>query len=211
MWRLLAIVAAVFLIAGCQNKAIQDPYTLPKLQQVEPAEHQVIVRLLNDAMLGKEAYSLKDLVVDPESYKNGNIQRGDVVYFFYPAEVLSKYPEIELQQALRVVALSGETISMKRGQVFINGNKLDAFYGKDMNNDVKALKKKLKEPDLFDFEKENFNNLIRTVESENLEEQVVPEGMLFLLGDNRMRALDSYFFGPIAEENIIGKVIGYTK
>ncbi|QTH44812.1 signal peptidase I [Cohnella sp. LGH] len=211
MWRLLAIVAAVFLIAGCQNKAIQDPYTLPKLQQVEPAEHQVIVRLLNDAMLGKEVYSLKDLVVDPESYKNGNIQRGDVVYFFYPAEVLSKYPEIELQQALRVVALSGETISMKRGQVFINGDKLDAFYGKDMNNDVKVLKKKLKEPDLFDFEKENFNNLIRTVESENLEEQVVPEGMLFLLGDNRMRALDSYFFGPIAEENIIGKVIGYTK
>ncbi len=211
MWRLLAIVAAVFLIAGCQNKAIQDPYTLPKLQQVEPAEHQVIVRLLNDAMLGKEVYSLKDLVVDPESYKNGNIQRGDVVYFFYPAEVLSKYPEIELQQALRVVALSGETISMKWGQVFINGDKLDAFYGKDMNNDVKALKKKLKEPDLFDFEKENFNNLIRTVESENLEEQVVPEGMLFLLGDNRMRALDSYFFGPIAEENIIGKVIGYTK
>ncbi len=211
MWRLLAIVAAVFLIAGCQNKAIQDSYTLPKLQQVEPAEHQVIVRLLNDAMLGKEAYSLKDLVVDPESYKNGNIQRGDVVYFFYPAEALSKYPEIELQQALRVVALSGETISMKRGQVFINGDKLDAFYGKDMNNDVKALKKKLKEPDLFDFEKENFNNLIRTVESENLEEQIVPEGMLFLLGDNRMRALDSYFFGPIAEENIIGKVIGYTK
>ncbi|RED55201.1 signal peptidase I [Cohnella phaseoli] len=211
MWRLLAIVAAVFLIAGCQNKAIQDPYTLPKLQQVEPAEHQVIVRLLNDAMLGKEVYSLKDLVVDPESYKNGNIQRGDVVYFFYPAEVLSKYPEIELQQELRVVALSGETISMKWGQVFINGDKLDAFYGKDMNNDVKALKKKLKEPDLFDFEKENFNNLIRTVESENLEEQVVPEGMLFLLGDNRMRALDSYFFGPIAEENIIGKVIGYTK
>jgi len=211
MWRLLAIVAAVFLIAGCQNKAIQDPYTLPKLQQVEPAEHQVIVRLLNDAMLGKEVYSLKDLVVDPESYKNGNIQRGDVVYFFYPAEVLSKYPEIELQQALRVVALSGETIGMKRGQVFINGDKLDAFYGKDMNNDVKALKKKLKEPDLFDFEKENFNNLIRTVESENLEEQIVPEGMLFLLGDNRMRALDSYFFGPIAEENIIGKVIGYTK
>ncbi len=211
MWRLLAIVAAVFLIAGCQNKAIQDPYTLPKLQQVEPAEHQVIVRLLNDAMLGKEVYSLKDLVVDPESYKNGNIQRGDVVYLFYPAEVLSKYPEIELQQALRVVALSGETISMKRGQVFINGDKLDAFYGKDMNNDVKALKKKLKEPDLFDFEKENFNNLIRTVESENLEEQVVPEGMLFLLGDNRMRALDSYFFGPIAEENIIGKVIGYAK
>lgn len=211
MWRLLAIVAAVFLIAGCQNNAIQDPYTLPKLQQVEPAEHQVIVRLLNDAMLGKEVYSLKDLVVDPESYKNGNIQRGDVVYFFYPAEVLSKYPEIELQQALRVVALSGETIGMKRGQVFINGDKLDAFYGKDMNNDVKALKKKLKEPDLFDFEKENFNNLIRTVESENLEEQIVPEGMLFLLGDNRMRALDSYFFGPIAEENIIGKVIGYAK
>jgi len=79
------------------------------------------------------------------------------------------------------VGLSGETISMKLGQVFINGDKLDAFYGKDMNNDVKALKKKLKEPDLFDFEKENFNNLIRTVESENLEEQVIPEGM-FLLG-----------------------------
>ncbi len=160
-------------------------------------------------MLGLETYSDKDLVVDTEYYRNENIQRGDVVYFSYPEDILLKYPELEQRQILRVVGLRGEKISMKQGQIFINGNKLDTFYGRDMNNDRKDLKKRLKNPDLSDNEKENLQNLIKIVDSENIDEQLISVGKVFLAGDNRMHSVDSIIIGPIAEENIIGKVVGY--
>ncbi|MFB9277263.1 signal peptidase I [Cohnella cellulosilytica] len=209
MWRIIIIFIVAFSIIGCQNEVIQDPNTESKLQYIEPTDSNVIVRILNDAMLGLEIYSDKDLVVDTEYYRNGNIQRGDVVYFSYPEDILLQYPALEQRQILRVIGLRGEKISMKQGQIFINGNKLDTFYGKDMNNDGKDLRKRLKNPELSDNEKENLQNLIQIVESENINEQFISEGKVFLVGDNRMQAVDSIIIGPIAEENIIGKVVGY--
>ena len=48
----------------------------------------------------------------------------------------------------------------------------------------------------------------RTLGSVNL---VVPSNSVYILGDNRMIALDSRILGPIPLTNIIGKVIGVLK
>lgn len=42
--------------------------------------------------------------------------------------------------------------------------------------------------------------------SATLRERVVPEGMYYVLGDNRARSDDSRHWGAVPEENIIGKV-----
>ncbi|MGG1643591.1 signal peptidase I [Paenibacillus sp. NRS-1782] len=39
------------------------------------------------------------------------------------------------------------------------------------------------------------------------ESDVVPEGMIFVLGDNRMNSTDSRFLGFISTNKVIGKVI----
>ncbi|WP_431088182.1 signal peptidase I [Paenibacillus sp. 8b26] len=39
------------------------------------------------------------------------------------------------------------------------------------------------------------------------ESNVVPEGMIFVLGDNRMNSTDSRFLGYISMNKVIGKVI----
>jgi signal peptidase I len=36
---------------------------------------------------------------------------------------------------------------------------------------------------------------------------VVPEGSVFLMGDNRARSIDSRYYGAVAEERILGRVL----
>lgn len=137
------------------------------------------------------------------------INRGDVVYFTYPQHVLAKAEHLEENQILRVVGLSGERIRIKKGQVYINGHRLDTFYGPDMNNNLQMLQKKRKEPDMLAYELVNINNLIAIVKSENREELLIPEGEVYLIGDNRWE--DSMTIGPIPVTHTIGKVIGVAR
>jgi signal peptidase I len=77
----------------------------------------------------------------------------------------------------RVVALEGETVSLdENGRVLIDGEVLD-------------------EPYLA--EGTTTNRLAEPV--------VVPEGHVFVMGDNRNDSRDSRFFGPIEEDSIVGR------
>jgi signal peptidase I len=78
----------------------------------------------------------------------------------------------------RVIGLSGDTIDIKNGKVYVNGKELDEHY---------------------------INGI---TDKRNLEcPFVVPEGQLFVLGDNREYSLDSRNFGCIDKKNIEGKVV----
>lgn len=100
---------------------------------------------------------------------------------------------------------------MEKGQIYINNKRLDTFYGKDYNNDADRIKKRLEDPNLADYEIENYQNALRFVENENMEEITIPDGMIFVMGDNRSRAADSVLFGPLPSENVLGKIIGMVE
>ncbi len=82
----------------------------------------------------------------------------------------------------RVIALEGDTlfIDPESGEVYRNGELLEETY-----LDVK------------------------TPAVQMTEEIVVPEGMLFVMGDNRVNSHDSRYadIGPVAVENVIGKAV----
>lgn len=78
----------------------------------------------------------------------------------------------------RVIGLSGDTIDIKDGNVYVNGEELNEPYIKGYT-DTRELKYPL----------------------------VVPEGQLFVLGDNRGYSLDSRNFGCIDKDMIEGKVV----
>ena len=80
----------------------------------------------------------------------------------------------------RVIALPGEHLEIKDGKVYINGEELEENY------------------------------LQENVTTESMEgsfyDIVVPEGTVFVMGDNRSGSSDSRMFGCIPYEKIEGKV-----
>ncbi len=84
----------------------------------------------------------------------------------------------------RVIGLPGDTIVLKDKKVLVNGKKLEENYAR------------------FDAEDDGF---ARFATAEN--PLKVPQGELFVLGDNRKTSDDGRFWGTLKRENIAGKYL----
>lgn len=108
------------------------------------------------------------LVVEKVSYRFHGPQRFDIVVLKLPdqgEDLLIK----------RVIGLPGETIEIKDGSVYINGQVLDEpFVAQQMRPDRDS-------------------------------QVTIPPLCVFVLGDNRNHSNDSRSFGPIPIENIVGR------
>jgi signal peptidase I len=116
------------------------------------------------------------LIIDKISYNPlvtdilgvGGPQRGDVIVFEPPNRPDEDYVK-------RIIGLPGETVEIKKGQVFINGQLLA----------------------------EPFQPIPGTYTMPN--PVVVPEGQVFVLGDNRNNSNDSHNWGTLPMEKIVGR------
>ena len=104
-----------------------------------------------------------------------DVNRGDLVVFERPASDPAFGPSATEDLIKRVVGLPGETIEARDGVVYIDG-------------------RRLVEPYLTD-----------GVPTDNLPAQEVPEGHVFVMGDNRTNSEDSRVFGAIDQSLIVGR------
>ena len=191
----LLLILSIILLTACSstltNKSIIDSYTKEKLEKVEMKDGMLTIYYRSDNMeRGDNPYNylLRDIVIDPSYYKNEEVQRGDVVYHEQPKEYYELVQYEPLEEPLnRVIALPGESVEIKEGQFYIDGKKLDTFYGNGTNN-IRSN----------DYESEF-----------QLEKITVPEGHIFVSGDLWWRGIDSKQYGPIPLEFVKGKVLGY--
>lgn len=110
-------------------------------------------------------------------YENSVPKRGDVVVFYYPLDKTKDFLK-------RVVGLPGERIEIKNKQVFINGQRLEDPWG--IHTDSRTL------PNL-------------GVPRDNLPPTTIPDGSVFVLGDNRDYSHDSRFWGCVEIKDIHAK------
>ena len=125
-----------------------------------------------------EGTSMAPLLSDQERifinkfvYRFEPIERGDVVVFWYPLDRSKSFIK-------RVLALPGETIEIRRGAVYVNGQMVPEPYVP------------LRYADVSDF------GPVR-----------VPQGSYFVMGDHRISSNDSRVFGPVASQYIYGRAV----
>ncbi|MEE8585081.1 MAG: signal peptidase I [Acidobacteriota bacterium] len=104
-------------------------------------------------------------------YHFSRIERGDIVVFWYPKDPTKSFIK-------RVIGAPGERVEIRRGQVYINGERLDEPY-------VPA----------------NF------LDAASYPPTLVPEGHFYVLGDHRNSSNDSRNWGSVPSGNIFGKAV----
>ena len=127
--------------------------------------------------------TLKDgdkMIVNKIGYRFGEPKRFDIVVFHAPEGK---------DYIKRVIGLPGEHIEYKDDQLYINGEPVDEPY-------LDEYKSQLTEGQLTqDF----------TLQDIDPNMDVIPEGYVFVMGDNRRYSKDSRHIGVISEDDIIGK------
>ena len=124
------------------------------------------------------------VLVNKLSYKLHDIHRGDVVVFERPS---NEQPSDIKDLIKRVVALPGEQISITDGKVHIDGRELDEPYVNDLESNYSVCGA----------------GDVAGIDTE--EGFTVPEGHVFVMGDNRTNSHDSRCFGPIDEDLVVGR------
>ena len=118
------------------------------------------------------------LIVDELSYRLRSPQRGEVIVFKYPQDPSQRYIK-------RIIGLPGETIEIKNGKIVIY----------EENSEVKTL--------------DEFTYLPSLTQTEGNIRTTLNKNEYFVLGDNRMgmSSYDSRRWGPLPQENIIGRAL----
>lgn len=109
------------------------------------------------------------ILVNRLAYRYGSVQRGDIIVFKAPTD-----PSVDYVK--RIVAVAGDTIEVRRGQVILNGETQVEPY-------------------------------ITAEQKTSFAAQKVPEGAVFVMGDNRGDSQDSRFW-PVPwlnVDSILGK------
>ena len=123
------------------------------------------------------------VLVNKLSYRLHDIHRGDVVVF----DRVTVDGQIVQHDDLikRVIALGGETISIKDCKVIIDGKTLNEPYLNDFDIAQTVLEDRCRVP--------------------MMDDMLIPDGQLFVMGDNRPQSFDSRMFGPIEQDLVVGR------
>jgi len=146
------------------------------------------------------------ILVDKTTYRRIAPERGDTILFKPPDE------NWRIHYVKRVVAVGGDTVEIRDGFVYINGEKLpceavapSSIDASEVKVDGRVLKGNFFEETSGNCKYTIFLATRNGATALNCAPLVVPEYHCFVLGDNRNYSLDSRHFGPIPYATIEGR------
>ena len=182
----------VILIVLLLRSFLAEPFRIPSGSMMPTL-------LVGDFILvNKFAYGIRLPVLNTKIIEIGEPQRGDVVVFRYPED-----PSIDYIK--RVVGLPGDRIAYHDKILYINGKPMPqeiigTYVGSGAGMASTGASHRIE--DLMGVRHEI---LVRPGVSGVEGETVVPPGYYFMMGDNRDNSRDSRYFGPVPEQNLVGK------
>lgn len=130
--------------------------------------------IVKESSMEPTLYENHYLIINKLAYKTGEAERGDIIVFESELETQQGDKKLLIK---RIVGLPGETVTIKNGQVYIDGQILEESYLKDGITPGEII------------------------------DCYVPEGQLFVMGDNRIVSIDSRELGCINEKTVMGKAV----
>jgi signal peptidase I len=174
-----SIVVAVILALFIRTFAVQA-FKIPT-GSMEPN------LLIGDHLLvNKLVYSPSFGPLEDELFGKRPIQRGHVVVFKFPEDPTRDFIK-------RVIGLPGETIEIRNKKVYVGGKPLEEPYAHFIDTPLR--------PD--DPEFSHGGDAIR----DNWGPEVVPQGKLLVLGDNRDNSRDSRYWGFLPIDQVKGRAL----
>jgi signal peptidase I len=172
----VAVVAVVAVVVAPERVLVGSPTRAYVMQAFPTATTSMEPTVL----LGDR------VVVDKTAYALSEPKRGDIV--FYRA---TDHPQTIFMK--RIVGMPGETIEIRKREVFINGKKIDEPYVQFLRPPTNG-----RFTDGTFLRGNGFNG-------DSMPPTVIPADAYFLLGDNRDNSLDSRFTGPVQRQQLLGK------
>lgn len=108
----------------------------------------------------------------------GELERGDIIVFRFPGDRSKDYIK-------RLIGLPGDTVLVRDHVVYVNGEPFNDPYG-------------VYKGGLYGEEVDK---------SESFGPYTVPQGHVFVMGDNRDRSFDSRYWGPVPINDIKGRAL----
>ncbi len=172
-----------------------------------PSGSMIPTLLVGDHLLvNKFVYGTKIPFTDIEIFPIEKIKRGDVIVFTYPNN--ERDPSKNgLYYIYRVIGLPGDELDLNGRNLIVNGEEVPIEYEGTYSDKRNSEQFDEYREDLFGEEhtvifrkgKENTNR------GSYIPVTKVPEGYVFVMGDNRDNSQDSRFWGFVPIENIAGK------
>ena len=165
-----------------------EPYKIPSGSMIPTL-------MIGDFILvDKNIYGYKIPLTNITLFENENPKRGYVVVFKYPEDQSINYIK-------RVIGLPGDKILYKNKRLYINDSEYPLIKAEHSFDPIEIA-------DGHVFIENNLQKEYMILNQSNPPfnfEYYVPNGTYFVLGDNRDNSNDSRFWGPVPEENLVGK------
>jgi len=130
-------------------------------------------------LVSKFNYGIKLPFIRSTLIPTGTPKRGDIVVFIYPEDRSKDFIK-------RLIGLPGDTIEIRDKKILLNGQPYSDTHGVYVDNIIipGAVQPR-----------DNFGPV------------KVPEGSLFVMGDNRDESYDSRFWGVVNMKDVLGKAL----
>jgi signal peptidase I len=173
-------VVIALILAGLIRSFVIQPFKIPSGSMEDTllvGDHLMAVKFL---------YGLKVPFTDKRILKVRDPKQGDIIVFKFPEDLSKDFIK-------RCVATDGQKVSIEDKVVYVDGVRMELpEYAKFEDNHIYSDNSRM------------YGDLNRR---DNLAEFVVPDNMLFMMGDNRDNSNDSRFWGFVPYENIVGKAL----